>query len=130
MVLQKFFNRFGNEYISAVKECYIYGNKRYNNSTDNLINDVVLVREVKTPRMKCKKTKVIEVIKGIDNHVIGLQFKLSQPSLNLTVTINRPLQLVVPSEMNKYERIETVTRLNLIVSILIVIPLLNFFIIF
>ena len=60
--------------------------------------------------MKWKKAKVIEVIKGIDNHVRGIQLKVFQLSLNQTITIHRPLKFAVPFEINKIEGNETVTR--------------------
>ena len=88
LVLQDFFNRFEIEYISALKEHLIYDKNRYNNSTDNLINDIVLVKDERTPRMKPIKAKVIVIIKGIDNRVRGFQLKLFQPSSNRTIKIN------------------------------------------
>ena len=88
LVLQELSNRFENEYISPLKQCHIYNNKRYNNSTDDLINDVVLAKQKKTPRIKWKKAKIIDVIKGINNHIRGLQLKVFQPSLNQTFTIS------------------------------------------
>ena len=88
LVLQDFFNRFEIEYISALKEHLIYDKNRYNNSTDNLINGIVLVKDERTPRMKPNKAKVIVIIKGIDNRVRGFQLKLFQPSSNRTIIIN------------------------------------------
>ena len=88
LVLQELSNRFENEYISPLKQRHIYNNKRYNNSTDDLINDVVLAKQKKTPRIKWKKAKIIDVIKGINNHIRGLQLKVFQPSLNQTFTIS------------------------------------------
>ena len=55
LVLQKFFNRFEKEYI---KEHHIYDKKRYSNYDNDLINDVVLIKEDITPRMKWRKAKV------------------------------------------------------------------------
>ena len=110
LVLQDFFNRFEIEYISALKEHLIYDKNRYNNSTDNLINDIVLVKDERTPRMKPNKAKVIVIIKGIDNRVRGFQLKLFQPSSNRTIIINWTLQIVLPFEINKSEGNETITR--------------------
>ena len=88
LVLQDFFNRFEIEYISSLKEHLIYDKNRYNNSTDNLINGIVLVKDERTRRMKPNKAKVIVIIKGIDNRVRGFQLKLFQPSSNRTIIIN------------------------------------------
>ena len=46
LVLQKFFNRFWKEYILALKERHIYNKKRYSSYDDDLINDVVLIKEI------------------------------------------------------------------------------------
>ena len=58
LVLQKFFNRFEKEYILVLKERHIYDKKRNSNYNNDLINDVVLIKEDITPRMKWRKAKV------------------------------------------------------------------------
>ena len=51
--------------------------------------------------MKWRKVKVVNVIIGRDNLIRGVELKVFQPKLNRTVTINRPLQLIIPFESNK-----------------------------
>ena len=76
------------------KERRIYDKKRYSNSDNDLINDVVLIKEDITPRMKWRKAKVVNVIRHAE-------LKVFQPKLNRPVTINRSLQLIIPLEINK-----------------------------
>ena len=51
--------------------------------------------------MSWRKTKVVNVIRGRDNLIRGVELKVFQPKLNSAVTINQPLQLIVPFEINK-----------------------------
>ena len=62
---------------------------------------MLLIKEDITPRMKCRKAKVVDVIRGRDNLIIGVELKIFQPKSNRTVTINQPLQLIIPLEINK-----------------------------
>ena len=43
----------------------------------------------------------MNVIRVQDNFIKGVEIKLFQPKLNRTVTVNRPLQLIIPVEINK-----------------------------
>ena len=43
----------------------------------------------------------MNVIRGRDNLIRGVELKVFQPKLNCTVTINRSLQLIIPFEINK-----------------------------
>ena len=79
--------------------------------------------------MKWKRAREIDTIKGIDKYVRGFQLRVFQPSLTLyfimlkngqtyfknlvvksKITIKRPLQLVVPFEINKQEENETIRK--------------------
>ena len=82
-------------------ERHIYDRKRYSNYDNDLVNDVVLIKEDITPRIKWRKAKAVNVIRGRDNLIRGVELKVFQPKLNRTVTINRSLQLVIPFEINK-----------------------------
>ena len=55
----------------ALKERHIYNKKRYSSYDDDLINDVVLIKEDITPRMKCIKAKIVNVIRERDNLIRG-----------------------------------------------------------
>ena len=76
LVLQKFFNRFEKEYILALKERHIYDKKRNSNYDDDLINDVVLFKEDITPRMNWRKAEVLNVIRGLNNLIKGVELKV------------------------------------------------------
>ena len=62
----------------ALKERHIYDKKRYSNYDNDLINDVVLIKEDITPRMKWRKAKVVSVIRGPDNLMRGVELKVFQ----------------------------------------------------
>ena len=114
LVLQKFFNRFEKEYILVLKERHIYDKKRNSNYNNDLINDVVLIKEDITPRMKWRKAKVVNKIRRRDNLIRGVEIKVFQPTLNCTVRINRLLQLFFSFEINNI--VESVSTRPRIVS--------------
>ena len=43
----------------------------------------------------------MNVIRERDNFIGGVKLNVFQPKLNRTVIINRPLQLIIPFEINK-----------------------------
>ena len=49
--------------------------------------------------MRWRKGKVINVKRGRDNLIRGVELEEYQPNLNKTVRINRPLQYIVPFEI-------------------------------
>ena len=98
----------------ALKEHHIYDKKRYSNYDNDLINDVVLIKEDITPRMKWRKAKVVSKIRRRDNLIIGVEIKVFQPMLNCTVRINRLLQLFFSFEINNI--VESVSTRPRIVS--------------
>ena len=87
LVLQKFFNRSGKEYILALKGRDIYDKKRYSSYDNDLINKwcSILIKEDINPRMKRRKAKVVNVIRVRDNLIEGVELKIFQPKLNRTV---------------------------------------------
>ena len=98
----------------ALKEHHIYDKKRYSNYDNDLINYVVLIKEDITPRMKWRKAKIVNKIRGQDNLIRGVEIKMFQPKLNCTVIINRPLQLFFSFEINN--TVESVSTRPRIVS--------------
>ena len=60
--------------------------------------------------MNWRKGKIVNVIRGRDNMVRGVELSIFQPKLNRAMTINRPLQLIVPFEINEPEDDIRVTR--------------------
>ena len=71
----------------ALKEHHIYDKKRYSNYDNDLINDVVLIKEDITPRMNWRKAEVVNVIRGLNNLIKGPQLKVFQPKLNRAVQL-------------------------------------------
>ena len=77
----------------------MYDKKRYSNYDNDLIDDVVLIKEDITPRMKWRKAKLLNVTRGRDNLKGRVEFKVFQPKLSRTITINRPLELIIPFQL-------------------------------
>ena len=74
--------------------------------------------------MNWKKGMIVKVIRGRGNMVRGVELCIFQPKLNRTMTINRPLQLIVPFEINKPENDITRSRRNAAVNAEVIIKLL------
>ena len=74
--------------------------------------------------MNWKKGMIVKVIRGRGNMVRGVELCIFQPKLNRTMTINRPLQLIVPFEINKPEDDITRSRRNAAVNAEVIIKLL------
>ena len=110
LVLENYFKRFEHEYTFSVQERQYYLNQRCAKTGDELIGDVALVKENNVPRMNWRKGKIVNVIRGRDNMVRGVELSIFQPKLNRAMTINRPLQLIVPFEINEPEDDTRVTR--------------------
>ena len=101
LVLEHYFKRFEKEYTLALQEQHFYVNRRYGNYKRELRGDIVLIKEDILPRMRWRKGKVINVIRGRDNLIRGVELEVYQPNLNKTVRINRPLQHIVPFEITE-----------------------------
>ena len=86
--LEGAFNQFEKQYILVLKEDHIYDKKRYSNYDNDLIDNVVLIKEDITPRMKWRKARVLNVTRGRDNLKGRVEFKVFQPKLSRTITIN------------------------------------------
>ena len=110
LVLENYFKQFEHEYTFSLQERQYYLNQRCAKTGDELIGDVALVKENNVPRMNWRKGKIVNVIRGRDNMVRGVELSIFQPKLNRAMTINRPLQLIVPFEINEPEDDIRVTR--------------------
>ena len=62
-----FMKRFGDEYITAIQEREYYNHKKFKNSKELVIGDVVLVKEDNLLRMSWRKGRIINVIRGVNN---------------------------------------------------------------
>ena len=98
-VLEHYFKRFEKEYTSALQEQHFYVNWRYGNYKRELRGDIVLIKKDILPRMRWRKGKVTNVIRGRNDLIRGVELEVYQPNMNKTVRINRPLQHIVPFEI-------------------------------
>ena len=96
-----FENRFKNEYLTALQERHTYLNKCKNNSVEEIlrIGDIVLLKEDHKPRLSWRKGKIEAFIVGKDNVTRGVKILAYQNKLQKTVTLKRPLQLIVSLEV-------------------------------
>ena len=60
--------------------------------------------------MNWRKGKIVNVIRGRDNMVRGVELSIFQAKLKRAMTIYRPLQLIVPFEINEPEDDTRFTR--------------------
>ena len=64
---------------------------------------MVLIKENVTPRMNWKMGKVESLIIGRDNLIRGATLKTYQKKTNKTCIIRRPLQYLIPLEVDNVE---------------------------
>ena len=68
-LLPVFKKRFEAEYITALREKHIYNRPRFLQDNNVIVGDVILIKEESIPRMKRRKGKFIELIRGNDGKV-------------------------------------------------------------
>ena len=98
-LLSLFKKGFEAEYITTLREKHIYNRPRFLQDNSVIVCDVVLIKEKSIPRMKWRKGKIIELIRGNDGKVRGVKLNVYQTKLKKTLVINRPVQLIVPFEI-------------------------------
>ena len=94
-----FIKRFEDEYITTIQEREYYNHKKFKNSEQLVIGDVVLVKEDNLRRMSWRKGQIIHVIRGVDKLIGGAQIKVRQRNLDKMLTLKRPLNYLVPFEI-------------------------------
>ena len=79
----------------------MYLHKCKNNAVEEIlrIGDVVLLKEENKPRLCWRKGKIEAFIVGKNNVTRGVKILVYQDRLQKTVTLKRPLQLIVPLEV-------------------------------
>ena len=97
-LLSVFKKRFEAEYITALREKHIYNRPYVLQDNSVIVSEVVLIKEERIPRMKWRKGKIFELIRGDGDKVRGVKLNVYQTKLKKTVVINRPRQLIVPFE--------------------------------
>ena len=71
-----FIKRFKDEYITAMQEREYYNYKKFKNSEQIVIGDVVLVKEENLPRILWRKGRIINVIRGVDKLIRRAEIKV------------------------------------------------------
>ena len=113
-----FENRFINKYLAALVERHTYLNKCKNNAVEAIlgIGDNVLLEEENKPRLSWRKGKIEAFIVGKGKVTRGVKILVYQDKLQKTVTLKRPLQLIVTLEVtnnlrqNSLQEIKEPTR--------------------
>ena len=82
----------------ALQERNSYQQRKSNNPCVLNVNNIVLVKGDRTPRLSLRKGKVEKLTYGDDNLVRGADVRVYQDKLGKTIVIRRPLQLLVPLE--------------------------------
>ena len=91
-----FIKRFEDEYITAIQEREYYNQKKFKNSEQLVIGDVVLVKEDNFPGMSWRKGQIINVIRGVDKLIRGAEIKVHQRNSDKMLTLKRTLKYLVP----------------------------------
>ena len=87
--------------MTALQGRLTYLNEFKNNAFDEIlqIRDVVLLKEDSKPRLSWRKGKIEAFIVGKGNVTRGVKILVYQNKFQKTVTLKRPLQLIVPLEV-------------------------------
>ena len=92
--------RFVNKYLTALQERHYYQDKRKGIKNNLEIGDAVLIKEEKISRLKWHKSKIKNLIKSKYGLVRGVELAIYQKEQNIVNNIKRPVQLIVPKEIN------------------------------
>ena len=98
-----FKKRFHQEYLAKLQERQLRKNQKFNNSCRVKVRDVVLIKDVKKPRMTWGKGRVEKLIEDKDRLVRVAKIKVYQSTNDKITTILRPLQLIVPLELCEFD---------------------------
>ena len=107
-----FIKKFESEYIVALQERAFYNNKKFDNSERLVINDIVLVKEENVPRMSWRKGRIVRLIKGSDGRVRGAELKVQQHNSDKIISLQRPLQYLIPFEIVDQKNNENTENTN------------------
>ena len=98
ILLKHFSKRFREEYLSLLHERYSYRDDRTDENCRLYVGDIVLIKENFVTRMKRRKAKVLNLIRGKDK-VSGAELLIYNREAGKTSTFRRPLQLIMPLEI-------------------------------
>ena len=87
-LLSVFKKCFEADYITALREKHIYNKPHFSQDNSVIVGDIFLIKEESIPRMKWRKGKIIELIRGNDGKVRGVKLNVYQTKLKKTIVIN------------------------------------------
>ena len=111
-LLNRFWKRWKNEYLTELREFH----KRNISRNSELISedDVVLITDEKQPRISWSVGRVLELIKGINDGVTRGEKVLCHTEQCRLSIIRRPVNKLVPLELNKIKNTDTMLKLTFI----------------
>ena len=103
-VLNHFWSRWRNEYLSELREVHSYTARRQvqGKPTAVAVGDVVVVHDEHLPRGLWRLGKVVSVMEGRDRFFRAATVKVSSKS-GEKLLLNRPIQLLYPLEVQSHE---------------------------
>ena len=99
ILLKHFSKRFTEEYLSLLHELYSYRDGRTDENCRIYVGDIVLTKENFVTRMKWRKAKVLNLIRGKVNKVRGAELLIYNRETGKTSTLRRTLQLIMLLEI-------------------------------
>ena len=99
VLLQHYKKRFYHEYSAHLHERQIYKSNKCNNDCKAKVGDILLIKEEGVSRMRWRKRRIEKLIRGNDSLVRGVELKVNLGNSGQTMTIRRPLQLIISFEL-------------------------------
>ena len=99
VLLQHYKKRFYHENLAHLHERQLYKSNKYNNDCKAKVGDIVLIKEEGVLRMRWYKRRIGKLLRRNDSLVRGVELKVNLGKSGQTMTICRPLQLIIPFEL-------------------------------
>ena len=99
VLLQHHKKRFYHKYLAHLHERQLYKSNKYNNDCKAKVGDIVLIKEEGVLRMRWYKRRIGKLLRRNDSLVRGVELKVNLGKSGQTMTICRPLQLIIPFEL-------------------------------
>ena len=99
VLLQHHKKRFYHKYLAHLHERQLYKSNKYNNNCKAKVGDIVLIKEEGVLRMRWYKRRKGKLLRRNDSLVRGVELKVNLGKSGQTMTICRPLQLIIPFEL-------------------------------
>ena len=100
-IIDHYWKRFSKEYLLELHQHHLNSHKgNYDDLGEQLLGDVVLIKDDATKRNVWKKGRVDELVRGADGKVRGAVLKVNSPT-GKSSTIRRPVQKLIPLEVQR-----------------------------